>query len=189
MSKFIKNQNDLIIKLDEIKESGYRLSCSKNKDWIEDLFRDIKGIDFTFVNDIRIQAEIFRTGRNIFISGLINTNLKMSCIRCLGDFDFPLETEFQYNLYPSDERELLTEIKINKEDLDLLYYQGDGIDVSPLIREQILLDIPSYPLCRESCKGMCSQCGANLNKGSCQCDKEGVINSKFEILKHFSIKR
>jgi len=188
MSKFKKNQNDLTIKLDEIKESGYHLSCIRNNDWIHDIFRDVKNINFTFVNGIKIKAEIFRTGKNIFVNGLINTTLRMSCIRCLDDFDFPLEAEFQYNLCPSDERGFLPEMEINKKDLDLFCYQGDSIDIVPLIREQIILNIPSYPLCRESCKGMCSHCGSNLNQGSCQCDKEEVTNSKFEVLKHFPVK-
>lgn len=188
MSKFKENQNDLRIKLDEIKESGYHLSCSKNKGWIQDLFGDIKNTDFTFIDDIRIRMEVFRTGESISISGLINTTLKLSCIRCLDNFDFPLETEFKYNLYPSEEREVLPEIEINRKDLDVLYYQGNSIDISPLIREQIILSIPSYSLCRESCKGMCPQCGSNLNQGSCQCGNKEIISSKFEVLKHFPVK-
>ena len=188
MVRFKKNQNALEIKLDEIKEGGYLLSCNKNKDWIKDIFSDIKNIDFTFIDDIRMKIEILRIERGIFTSGLINTTIKMCCIRCLDDFHFPLEVAFKYNLCPSDEKEFLPEVKINKEDLDLLYYQGDGIDISPLIREQILLNIPSYPLCRESCKGICPQCGSNLNHLPCQCDKKEVTNSKFEKLKYFHAK-
>jgi uncharacterized protein len=188
MRGFKKNQNDLWIKLNEIKESGYRLSCSKNKEWIGDVVSDIKDIDFTFIDDIRIRIEIFRTGRSFFVSGLINTSIRICCVRCLDDFDFPLEAALQYNLYPSDEREFSAEIEINREHLDVLYYQGDSIDIVPLIREQILLNIPSYPLCRESCEGICLQCGSNLNQDPCQCDKQEVAVSKFEILKHFPVK-
>ena len=180
-----RNQNDLRITLDEIKGSGCCLSCNKSEDWLKDIFRDIKNVDFTFIDGISIQVEISRTGGNIFISGLVNTTVKMSCIKCLDDFDFPLVAEFHYSLCPSDERELAPEIEINKEDLNSLYFQGNNIDLIPFIREQILLNIPSYPLCRESCKGMCSQCGANLNHGLCQCDKKEVTISKFEILKNF----
>ena len=94
--------------------------------------------------------------------------------------------------FSQDENALSVQIDlpgVNKEDLDLLYYQGGTIDISPLIREQIILSVPSYPLCQESCKGICSQCGSNLNQDLCHCDKEGVTNSKFEILKHFTVKR
>lgn len=188
MNGLKKNHNDFRIRLDEIKESGYHLSCSRKKDWIEDIVTDIKNIGFSFVDDARIQLEIFRTGRDIFVRGLTTTTIKISCIRCLDDFDFPLKAEFRYVLCPSEKRELSPEIEVNKEDLDVLYYQGDSIDIVPLIREQILLNIPSYPLCRESCKGICPQCGSNLNQSPCQCDKQEATISKFEALKHFPVK-
>lgn len=188
MSRLKENQNDLRIKLDEIKESGYRLSCSRKKDWIEDVVGDIKNIDFAFIDDVRIEIEIFRTGDSIFVRGLITTTIKISCIRCLDDFDAHLEAELQYNFYPSEEKQFPPEVEINRKDLDLLYYQGDSINVTPLIKEQILLNIPSHPLCRESCKGMCPQCGSNLNQGPCRCDKQEKAISKFEILRHFPIK-
>ncbi|MCK5011414.1 MAG: DUF177 domain-containing protein, partial [Deltaproteobacteria bacterium] len=72
---------------------------------------------------------------------------------------------------------------------DLFFYQGHIIDKVPLIREQILLHIPLYPLCHETCKGICPQCGSNLNHSLCQCDKEEVAGSKFEILKKLSLKQ
>jgi uncharacterized protein len=190
MSRFRKNQDqdDLWIKLDEIKESGYHLSCSRNKDWIENTVSDIESIDFTFIDGVRIQLEVSRSERSFFISGLISTIISINCIRCLDDFDYPLEAEFRYTLYPSDESKVSPEMEINREDLDLLYYQGDGIDIAPLVREQILLNVPSCPQCRESCEGICSQCGSNLNQGPCQCAKQEKVISKFEILKHFPVK-
>ena len=183
-----KNQNDFRIRLDEIKESGCHLSFSKKKDWIEDVVKDIRNIDFIFVDDIQIQIEGFRTGRDIFIRGLTTTTIGMKCIRCLGNFDVPLKAEFQYILSPSDDKALSPEMEINGEDLYLLYYQGDSIDIVPLIREQILLNIPLYPLCRKSCKGICPQCGSNLNRNPCQCDKQEATVSKFEALKNFPVK-
>ena len=188
MSGLEKKQHDFRVRLDEIKESGYHLSCSRTKDWIEDSVKDIKNIDFTFVDDVRIRIELFRTGNDIYVRGLITTTIKISCIRCLDDFEFPLKAEFHYTLCPRDKRELSPEMEVNREDLDVHYYQGDSIDIAPLIREQILLNIPSYPLCRESCKGICSQCGSNLNQDPCQCDRQEATASKFEALKHFPVK-
>ena len=189
MSVREKNRKALRVKLDEIKESGYHLSCSRSENWLSEIFRDLEGSDFTFVDDLEIKIEIFRAEKDIFISGLIRTAIKMSCIRCLGDFDFPLEAEFHYNLFPADEREFSPEIEVSKQDLDVLYYQGGFIEISPLIREQVLLNIPSHPLCRKLCKGMCSKCGSNLNKVPCQCEREEGVISKFEALKNFPLKQ
>jgi uncharacterized protein len=50
-------------------------------------------------------------------------------------------------------------------------YAGKVIDVDPVVREQIVLALPPYPVCGEGCKGLCSVCGANLNEGECGCDR------------------
>ena len=189
MSVREKNRKALRVKLDEITESGYHLSCSRSENWVSEIFKDLKDSDFTFVDDIEIQIEIFKFEKDISVSGLLKTAIKMSCIRCLGDFNFPLEAEFHYDFFPADERESSPEIEISTRDLDVLYYQGGFIEIPPLIREQVLLNIPSYPLCRELCKGICSKCGLNLNRVPCQCEKEEGVGSKFEALRNFPLKK
>src|SRR5207244_13446979 len=61
--------------------------------------------------------------------------------------------------------------EIATEDLDLFPWDGDKIDLEPLFREQFVLAIPYAPLCREDCKGLCPQCGIDLNTGTCTCEK------------------
>ena len=63
------------------------------------------------------------------------------------------------------------------------------IEFIPLIREQIMVNVPVNPICQESCKGICQQCGSNLNRASCQCDKSERRGSAFEILKDFPVKQ
>ncbi|MCK5011872.1 MAG: DUF177 domain-containing protein [Deltaproteobacteria bacterium] len=189
MDRLEQSRNDLKIRLDEIEESGYRLSCSRNKDWVNNIFKDIQNTDFTSIDEISIQIEVFRVGKDVFLKGLFNTTVRTSCVKCLDSFDLPIEAIFHYNLCAADEKELLPEKEINKADLDLSCYQGDSIDVVPLLREQIILNVPSYPLCQEACKGICPQCGLNLNHSLCQCDKKEVTSSRFEILKELSLKQ
>ena len=55
------------------------------------------------------------------------------------------------------------------EDIDASYYLDDAISLSDLLQEQFYLTIPMKPLCREGCRGLCSQCGTNLNEGACTC--------------------
>jgi uncharacterized protein len=61
------------------------------------------------------------------------------------------------------------------QDLDITYLSTDTIDLKEILTEQLQLQIPFQPLCREECKGMCSNCGADLNVGRCACAK--VVNS------------
>jgi uncharacterized protein len=57
------------------------------------------------------------------------------------------------------------------EDVNEETYSGKVIDLDPVVREQLLLALPSYPVCQEACKGLCSVCGANLNERDCGCDR------------------
>ena len=53
-------------------------------------------------------------------------------------------------------------------------YSGEEVVLDDLVREQILLGVPSYPLCREDCAGLCPRCGQDLNRGRCECDTAPV---------------
>lgn len=72
------------------------------------------------------------------------------------------------------------------QDLDITYISNDYIDLSEVLTEQLQLQVPFQPLCREECKGMCANCGADLNAGRCACAK---INkqSPFSVLRDFKI--
>jgi uncharacterized protein len=59
------------------------------------------------------------------------------------------------------------------DDLGMSYYASDEIDLAPLIGEQVLLALPTRPLCAENCRGLCGQCGANLNRDTCHCAAAG----------------
>jgi uncharacterized protein len=58
---------------------------------------------------------------------------------------------------------------LSANDLSVSYYGGDEIDVSPIVQEQLILALPTRPLCDPECRGLCSQCGASLNAGDCGC--------------------
>ena len=70
------------------------------------------------------------------------------------------------------------------QDIEVAYYkEGEPVDLRPLIAEQIYLKAPQYPYCQDSCKGLCVQCGANLNEQTCSC--AGRLKS--ETLSPFSV--
>lgn len=188
MGRQHKKKSDLSIPLNEVGESGYPFSCSKSKEWIGGAVREVAKSDFTFLNDITVRIDVFRMGKEFSAKGSITTALALSCVRCLDDFTFPLEAHFHYTLCPSGSGELLPEKEVRREELDLVYYEGNDFDLVPLLVEQICVTIPAYPVCGEACKGICQQCGENLNKRSCQCSRENEKISAFEILKDFPFK-
>jgi uncharacterized protein len=66
------------------------------------------------------------------------------------------------------------EIELGEEDLGLVYVDGEVYDTRPLLIEQLQLGIPMKPVCRPDCRGLCPQCGADLNAGDCDCRQEAT---------------
>ena len=190
MGRLHKKKSVLSISLDEVGESGYHLSCSKSEEWIRDIVRYAANSDLTFLDGITIQVDVFRMGKEFSARGVISTALTLPCVRCLDDFAYPLEAQFHYTLCPSASGESLPEMEVRRGDLDVVYYnKGTDLDLVPLLVEQIFVTIPTYPLCGETCKGICQQCGENLNNRSCQCSRENEKISAFEALKNFPLKQ
>ena len=75
------------------------------------------------------------------------------------------------------------EAEVRNDDLNVSIYDGEKIDLTDLVREQILLDLPTQILCREDCKGLCQKCGANLNEVNCNC-AENETDPRWSALKN-----
>lgn len=187
--KRLRKPDELCVSLDEISESGHHLSCRKHPGWVTESLHEEKSIDCGFAEDIRIGLDFFKTGKTVIVRGTFATTLQLRCVRCLEDFTLPLAAAFNYNLLPEEERELPQEMEIPRQEFEASYYSGTLIDLAPLVLEQIVLHIPTRPLCRESCRGICQHCGADLNRAPCRCaDDEGTV-SPFSALRNFTPKQ
>lgn len=123
-----------------------------------------------------------RRGEGVMASGTFSTIVGLTCSRCSEPFALPVHDEFQvFFTRPSSSRED-EEVELSREELDVEFLVEDRIDVLNLIRENILLNLPVQPLCREECRGLCSRCGANLNEGLCGCQKDR-IDPRLELLR------
>jgi len=66
------------------------------------------------------------------------------------------------------------EVQLREEDLGVVEVEGEWLETEPLVAEQVLLQRPTHPLCREDCRGLCPRCGQNLNEGDCGCAEREV---------------
>jgi uncharacterized protein len=123
--------------------------------------------DYTFDAPTTVRVEYYRAGQELFFNGSIAGTVAGRCARCVETYTFALQKEFSLVLVPRSD--LPSDVELNEEDLDLSFYQGDSVDLTPLIQEELMLALPTRPLCRETCKGLCPQCGANLNQQVCGC--------------------
>ncbi len=108
-----------------------------------------------------------RRGNIIEITGNIHYTLKLTCARCLEEFDKDMDKDIHLILKRGSER-IFRERELSDEDIDTVYIMNDIFDISPEIHDTILLSVPIKPLCKEDCKGLCPICGKNLNEGPCE---------------------
>ena len=124
------------------------------------------------VSGTRVEGSATRKGEQIRLRGTISAEVELLCDRCLAPERAPLAVEFDTSFIPQEvEAGKQENVELLTEDLGLSAYEGDAVDLDELVREQILLALPSRHLCREDCKGLCQKCGANLNENQCSCEQ------------------
>lgn len=108
---------------------------------------------------------ISRTPQGLLVQADFKANMVCECVRCLTEFEQPLHTIFS---------ELFAFKARGMSESGLLVPEDGNIDLAPLLREYMLLEIPIRPLCAPDCKGLCIDCGANLNIMTCE-HQAGVV--------------
>lgn len=151
----------------EIQETAKALAYDEPTVALNDVLALGDAGDYSFDAPAAVRVEYYRAGQELFFSGSITGTVIGRCARCVETYTFALQKEFSVVLVPRGD--LPSEVGLNEEDLDLSFYEGDSVDLTPLIREQLLLALPTRPLCGETCGGLCPQCGANLNQQACGC--------------------
>jgi uncharacterized protein len=176
------------LSIDDIPDEGIGIQLVEEPSSLKELLLPLPRIDFSLDKPVRAHLRINKSDEVVLIRGRIQAELILQCSRCLEDYRFPLDSDCEVTLFPFEGVTPPQEAELNKDDLRSSYYYEGEIDLSSIIREQILLDIPYKPLCRVSCKGLCPICGEDLNRGSCSCKKE-VVDERFAPLKGFKIGR
>jgi len=154
----------------------------------------IDGLDGAgiYFADEQFQAsfELKRKNDNqVEMHGTIHAELNITCDRCLQQFSYPLATQYHIVFELNGvENWQLKEIECSAEELDTVLLNEPVVDVDDILRQQVLLATPTKQLCDESCKGLCSVCGVNLNTDNCECEP-GITHSPFAALAGLKAKK
>ena len=131
---------------------------------------------------VRARLRIEKHETEVLVNGDLTAEAKFQCCRCLKDFQKSLSIPVEAVYHPVEELEEEDTHEIKSEELDMDFYSGDELDLDILLKEQIELNLPMKPLCGESCKGLCPECGTDLNTGRCSCKME-ITDPRFAALK------
>jgi uncharacterized protein len=121
------------------------------------------GLDVALAGPVRVAGRLQGTGEDRYYwSGTLQAVVQASCRRCLKDLELPMAAEVSA---------LFSREADAGDDPDAYPLPGDAVmvDVTPAVREELMLAAPRYALCRPDCRGLCPRCGQDWNAGSCGC--------------------
>ncbi len=175
------------VRIEDLPEKGLDLHFSDPKEQWNQYLCEIPALEFSIGEVVEAAISLQPVGRVIQVRGWVHTALDLQCCRCLESFSYPLTSQIDVTLFPDEDEVQEEEIELESADLKTSFFSGDEVDLSGLIREQVFLGVPYKALCSEECKGLCSQCGTNLNEVDCGCDRKSR-DSAFEALKNLKLK-
>lgn len=191
--------------IEKIQESGRPFEADLPREFIDQVLVADPPTEFHANGEAHVSARLTKMGRKVLVQATYTVPLVGQCKRCLKPLtlDEPIDMTLTYvpqdgaeakkkqNAIADDEKskkkrkrahDFEPEASFELETVDEEGYTGKQIDLTPAMREQILLSIPPSPVCREDCKGLCAICGKDLNEGACDCDRT-VVDPRWEALK------
>jgi uncharacterized protein len=150
---------------------------------------DLTEDDAVFPSPLAVSLDLTNIEGLVAVTGVLEGTIVRECVRCLTEFEDPLAFSVRAAFIPEpksaprhpkrvDPRKAHAEVveaEPEEEPDDQYHYQGNQLELAPMLREHVILSAPMQPLCSDDCLGLCAQCGKNLNEGPCQCAVEPPI--------------
>ena len=122
---------------------------------------------------LRGTVRLMRTPQSIFARGRMQGRLAVECSRCLEQAEVPIQFVVEDEFFPQIDINTGQGLPKPEDDLAFTIDANHELDLSEAVRQHILLELPMQSICSETCKGLCPECGANLNEeGACRCEPE-----------------
>jgi uncharacterized protein len=171
------------VNIDEIKESGLQRRWDLARERVDEMLSgDAAG--YRAQGPARLDVSLKKTGRRVLLHARGSAPVAAPCGRCLSAVPAALPIDFQLTFVPEDEYRARPDrdgddrgdgeggATFEPQSADEETYAGKELDLAPVVREQLILGLPPYPVCQEGCKGLCSVCGTNLNDRECGCERK-----------------
>jgi uncharacterized protein len=163
------------IKLREIEDGQHQMALDLPRPPGLPAFSDVKG-----------NLTVNKNNGTLWISGKLSYRVELDCSRCLKSFAYKDGTDINLFYRPqnsNDKHPGGRETELKADELDVVTYKGQEIDLWPEISEALELSLPVKPLCKKSCKGICSGCGKDLGLGKCSCPSKEIDPRWEKLLK------
>ena len=139
------------------------------------------------IGPARMEGVLTWVDPDYLLDGQVSFSGELICSRCVTPDRFsesvPVHLRLRRAVSGEGPREETPdELRIDPDELDVVFYDEPILPFREIVREQVLMAIPMKPLCREDCKGLCPTCGADENAGECGCEK-AAADPRWEVLK------
>jgi uncharacterized protein len=148
----------------EIPEEGLTLSFHE-----EPAALDLSVAGARFIHPVEADVTLQKTGDAVLVTGRLALPIMFECVSCLREFVAPFEIPVEAQYVPGDPSLQSGEHVMPVEEAENYYYRDDVIALDDLVRQEVLLALPYKPLCTPDCRGLCAQCGQDLNISTCAC--------------------
>ncbi|PLX97601.1 MAG: hypothetical protein C0620_00405 [Desulfuromonas sp.] len=175
----------------DIKEYGTELQIEQAVDQYPILAQLAEDEGYVFLTPVQVTVSASVVGGVVELQGTLRLDVEIPCGRCLVASRYALEGQFHQSYVdelPNITGEDGEELELSAEEMGLEVFDGDAIDLTEEVQQQVLLLLPTHPLCSEECKGLCIECGADLNRESCRCQNQKV-SMHFAALKDFKVEK
>ncbi len=150
------------------------------------LVKDFYEEDVHLDDDIKVigpldgHVRMRRTNQGLLVDGWVELTLELSCNRCLKVYEQPMHVNFEEQFYPTVD--VVSGLPLAPFDEEEAFPIDDHhlVDLTEAIRQNVLTALPMVTICQEDCKGLCSQCGKDLNLGPCECEPE--VDTRLSVL-------
>lgn len=169
------------IRLEDIPEYGFEIEFPNSSLGAFSPGPAIRPKDDIVINpDVSGKLFFARDEDDILMTGLVHSVVCLPCSRCLEKHEIKLTTEIDLALKVTKADSIEDEAELEDNEIPV---RGPEIELSDIIFQEILLDIPMKPLCREDCPGICPSCGSVKESEQCKCDSETQIDPRWTGLK------
>ena len=165
------------IKLDKLEERGGKFERLYDAEELP-----LDDPEVRLVEPAEVSGRIRREGTEVALRGQLQAKLEVVCGRCLQPVELPISADFSERFVRDVSWAAEEQHELQPEDLNISVFDGEGLELDELVREELLLAVPVNVLCRDDCKGLCPSCGIDRNLNTCQCEIEEV-DSRWQKLK------
>ncbi len=134
---------------------------------------DFLGETYGFSEPVKVQGDISNNGKSLILKAECTGSMKTRCARCMKEINVPIEFTLDENLIQGDDG--------NAYDDDVIVFDGTQVDIDEIVADGFLMNVDGKYLCQEDCRGLCPECGADLNEGDCGCNMD-TIDPRWEGL-------